>query len=77
MRGFHHTASTGGKNGDALPAEQCRCEDESIDELAEYLGSGAAVAALTKRQASAVYPPADCCLVRTVNSCLKEGAVSR
>ena len=29
-----------------------RCEDESIDELAAYLGSGEAVAALTKRWAT-------------------------
>lgn len=26
-----------------------RCEDESIDELAAYIGAGEAVAALTKR----------------------------
>ncbi len=40
--------------GSAAAAVQwlCRCEDESIDELAAFLGVGEAVAALTARQAS-------------------------
>ena len=38
----------------------CRCEDESIDELADFLGAGEAVAALTARQASE--PNASCLL---------------
>jgi len=37
----------------------CRCEDESIDELAGFLGAGEAVAALTARQASE--PSTLCC----------------
>lgn len=50
--------------------ELCRCEDESIDELAAFLGVGEAVAALTARllsKISSIYPlfclclPASCC----------------
>jgi hypothetical protein len=34
---------------EVLSMSFCRCEDESIDELAAYVGAGTAVAALTKR----------------------------
>ncbi len=42
----------------------CRCEDESIDELAAFLGVGEAVAALTARQASEAQCPFSSCLSR-------------
>lgn len=41
-----HRISTAAK---VISMSFCRCEDESIDELAAYVGAGTAVAALTKR----------------------------
>ncbi len=58
-----------------------RCEDESIDELAAYIGAGEAVAALTKRcslELSAIHTPGQCqCSgVSLMTCCMPRAALS-